>query len=507
MPRKQVVLPKRPPRWVYLVSPTDFVLDPPADIGDDVDVEPLTVDSESWVKWTLMYCKELASSGSEAYARQHQHRVTYFMQSRGLTDFAQVTPEAVLSWKAALQEYGQPRPTDGLQRPCGPSALKTHIAAMKAMHDWLVRVEAIPPRPNPFEKLRTPPRSRAEQRALTSDEIRRLIEYAEMDETGPQRETEPDGTVRYRSSLYRVLGVCGYRIGEATMLRWRHVDLGADPARINLPPTKGKAKDGGTAILPESVRDAMLAYRETVKPEAADLVWPWLSGRAGTVRKVLRRDAKRAGVDERDGRGRLIGWHAFRRGVATELARIGVNPKYAQRILRHRDIRTTLNHYTNADDGKILEAGKALASRHLREPGRGDTGKTPKDCCGGDDEPIDLRSHTRNHEHTRDSAGSHPGVTTQGGRDRMDVGGRSAHPEPMRASAGRRDTGSSPVSPISTQIARLIGVAIDLLSMASELAERSPRKGTDDERCNDDNRDDRPRDVVGADAADANQRG
>jgi hypothetical protein len=145
---------------------------------------------------------------------------------------------------------------------------------------------------------------------------------------------------------------------------------------------------------------------------------------------------------------------------------------------------------TNADGGKIIEAGNALASQHLRQSRPGDKGKSSQDCCGDDESPIGCKRHTRNHEHSRDSAGSHPGVTTNGGRDRMDVGGPLGPPRRHAASVGVSDTGSSPVSPTSTQITRLLGVAIDLLSMASELAERSPRKGTDERIEQDDNRDD-----------------
>ena len=485
-------MPNRP-RWVLLIGARFFNLDPSDGISDDLGMlhgGHAHTDAAEWVKWSLLYCNELASSGSESYANQQKHRVSYFMRSLGLDDLRDITPEHVLTWKADLQENGQPRASDGHRRGgCGPSALKTHIAAMKAFHDWLVRIEAIPPRPNPFEKIRTPPRSHQDQRALTSDEIWLLIEYAEADELGPQREKDPDGTVRYRSSLYRVLGVCGYRVNEAARLRWRDVDLGSDPARINLPPAKGKAKDGGLALLPETVRDAMLGLKATTTPEAADLVWPWLSGNTGTVRKVLRRDAKRAGVAERDGRGRPVGWHAFRRSVGSELARLGVNPKYAQAILRHRDIRTTLKHYTHADDDKIIEAGNALSGRHLRQPRQGDTGKTDKECCSDDEPPIQCDSDIGNHEHTRDSACSPPDVAIKGERRSHDAGGRSASPEFMRADVGMRDTGSSPVSPISTHLPRLLGLAAELLSMASELAERSPGKGTDEQGEHHHNRD------------------
>ena len=39
------------------------------------------------------------------------------------------------------------------------------------------------------------------------------------------------------------------------------------------------------------------------------------------------------------------GWHAFRRGLATNLYNLGVKPEVAQVILRHADASTTRKHY------------------------------------------------------------------------------------------------------------------------------------------------------------------
>jgi site-specific recombinase XerD len=39
------------------------------------------------------------------------------------------------------------------------------------------------------------------------------------------------------------------------------------------------------------------------------------------------------------------GWHAFRRGLATNLHALGVKPAVIQSLLRHSDINTTMNIY------------------------------------------------------------------------------------------------------------------------------------------------------------------
>jgi len=42
------------------------------------------------------------------------------------------------------------------------------------------------------------------------------------------------------------------------------------------------------------------------------------------------------------------GWHAFRRGLATNLYRLGVKDKVIQAILRHSNLSTTMNAYVKS---------------------------------------------------------------------------------------------------------------------------------------------------------------
>jgi integrase len=60
------------------------------------------------------------------------------------------------------------------------------------------------------------------------------------------------------------------------------------------------------------------------------------------------------------------GWHAFRRGLSSNLVDLGVQPKIAQAILRHANVATTLKFYikarpevTAAEMGKLETAWKA----------------------------------------------------------------------------------------------------------------------------------------------------
>ncbi|MBP6473572.1 MAG: tyrosine-type recombinase/integrase, partial [Chloroflexi bacterium] len=63
------------------------------------------------------------------------------------------------------------------------------------------------------------------------------------------------------------------------------------------------------------------------------------------IRKGNRETIKTRIVVE-DDEGRAIDLHALRTTLGTQLARAGVTPQVAQRIMRHSDYRTTLKHYT-----------------------------------------------------------------------------------------------------------------------------------------------------------------
>jgi integrase len=75
--------------------------------------------------------------------------------------------------------------------------------------------------------------------------------------------------------------------------------------------------------------------------------------------KILKRDLAAAGIPYRDERGKTVDVHALRHTTATNLGRAKVAPRLAQKILRHSDIKLTLQVYTDEDhfdEGEALEA-------------------------------------------------------------------------------------------------------------------------------------------------------
>jgi integrase len=61
------------------------------------------------------------------------------------------------------------------------------------------------------------------------------------------------------------------------------------------------------------------------------------------------------------------GWHAFRRGLATNLREMGVPTKVIQRICRHADEATTKKHYIHATGPGVRSGMRKLEASMTRE--------------------------------------------------------------------------------------------------------------------------------------------
>jgi len=84
-----------------------------------------------------------------------------------------------------------------------------------------------------------------------------------------------------------------------------------------------------------------------------------------------------------DAEGRVLDLHSLRTTLGTNLARRGVAPQVAQRIMRHGDYRTTLKHYTVLGLSDSATAIGKLAP--IRSP---DETRESARATGTDDAPV-----------------------------------------------------------------------------------------------------------------------
>jgi integrase len=65
----------------------------------------------------------------------------------------------------------------------------------------------------------------------------------------------------------------------------------------------------------------------------------------------------------------MAGWHAFRRGLASNLFALGADDITDQRVLRHAKVQVTRDHYIKIRDPKLEAAMERLSTAFGAENG------------------------------------------------------------------------------------------------------------------------------------------
>jgi integrase len=223
--------------------------------------------------------------------------------------------------------------------------------------------------------------TRRKRRAMTEAELVRLLDVARERplreartiRTGKRR-GQVAGSVRpevqerlerlglERSLMYKTMVLTGLRRGELADLRVCDLDLTGPMPRINLPVDAAKNR-----------KAAQLLLRGDLAAELVD--WLKATAKAGVdalfrvpveLVKILKRDLRLAGIPYRDDQCRTLDVHALRHTTATFLSRANVPPAVAQRIMRHSDIKLTLQVYTDVQ--RVDETIAIAALPRLRSP-------------------------------------------------------------------------------------------------------------------------------------------
>jgi integrase len=194
---------------------------------------------------------------------------------------------------------------------------------------------------------------RRTRRALTFDEMRRLLEAARNAPERPPSRQDPKAGAKprrpeirltgpERAELYVILVGTGLRVGELAKLYVRDIRLDTKVPGIDLPAKVGKNKK----------RNVFLPLHS----DLVELLRPRVEGRKPTdpvfnvpssLIKRFDADCKRAGIPKRDDRDKTVDIHSLRKTFNTWLAGAGVAPRIAQELMRHEDIDLTMGVYTD----------------------------------------------------------------------------------------------------------------------------------------------------------------
>ena len=119
---------------------------------------------------------------------------------------------------------------------------------------------------------------------------------------------------------------------------------------VNLPKTR--ASRDTVPVIP-ALAEILDEYRRSMGNPKAGMIFHSGDERPISVAKVGRRVIRPALVGTRLP---WYGWHAFRRGLASNLYALGAQDKVVQRILRHSKPHVTRERYIKVFDHTVLEA-------------------------------------------------------------------------------------------------------------------------------------------------------
>lgn len=337
-----------------------------------------------------------------------------------------------------------PRGRSHAGRPVHPNTLRVYMVKIEAFFNWAVATERI--KVSPVDGLEKPSTIEKAERAFTADEVRRLLAAARQDEES-ERPARP--TPRWR--LYLFLATTGSRIGEALALRWSHVDLEAEHPCVTFRGDATKKRRERKITLDEATADVLRAWRG--KAEDRDSVFGKVNDRC------LKRDMQDAGVAVKDRRGRGGAWHLFRRFTATELALSGADIKIAQQRLGHKNVTTTLRHYSRADEST---AAQAVAAARLAENLHLDSANDSSVACNPPDDRVDSIQPDRSPSPVQFSLQNH--AERKGGRRATRSGdlNRTAQPKAAadcRLPSWKIATAGSPPEATATALSLTIQVS------------------------------------------------
>ena len=242
---------------------------------------------------------------------------------------------------------------------------------------------------------------RRQRRALTPDEITRLLEVAArrpLDDARTVRRGERKGQAaaelrpevvarllevgRERALVYRTLVYTGLRVGELRTLTVARLSLTEGAECVELEAANEKNRAGSTLPLRADLAADLRAWIAEKRLAPADLLFTVPAG----LRRILDRDLAAAGIPKRDERNRTVDVHAMRTTFGTLLSATGTAPRTAQAAMRHADIKLTMNTYT---DPKLLDVRKAVERLPALAPRGANTEGAPESAheSAGTDDP------------------------------------------------------------------------------------------------------------------------
>jgi len=297
----------------------------------------------------LVVERGLAANTVQSYQRDLR-RYAEVMAARGRTDLDEVTSLDVAEFRAALRAGDENHP------PLAVTSVGRAVVAVRGLHAF-ARAQGLTD-DDPAREVAPPPPPRRLPKAITIDEVERLLDAAGS--TG-----DPDPRALRDRALLEFLYSTGARISEVTGLDVDDLDhLAADPA-VKLSGKGGKQRYVPVGRYAVAALDAYLVRgRPALAGAAGRKSSPavFLNARGGRLTRqgawgVLREAAVRSGKSD-------VSPHTLRHSFATHLLDGGADIRVVQELLGHASV-TTTQVYTLVTVDKLREVYAAAHPRAM----------------------------------------------------------------------------------------------------------------------------------------------
>jgi hypothetical protein len=238
-----------------------------------------------------------------------------------------------------------------------PETSNHYLRAIHSFTHWAVRrgyIDIDPLRDAKIVEVNS--RRTFERRALTVEEIGRLLDATHSHHQPSCPLEGPDRAALYATAIYT-----GLRVAELASLTRSSFQLGASPM-ITVHARSTKNKKTRHQPLPVDIADRLRPWLET-RPTTGPVWWGY-NWRTGHAAQMLAKDLTAAGIPVETEAGR-VDFHALRTTYGTLLALAGVPIQHAQRLMDHSSPDLTARHYTKLLAGDLAaQVGKMSLPNH-----------------------------------------------------------------------------------------------------------------------------------------------
>ena len=240
-----------------------------------------------------------------------------------------------------------------------PSKANGYLGSFKSFIRWMLKTNRMSENPIQYLQALKVLEKELIRRALIQKEIRRLL-------TATIDGKDHHGLTGYeRCLVYRIAMTSGLRYNEIRLLKRKDFTFGSD---LSITVQAGSAKNRKKDTLPlqEDLADDLDQYfkgKPAVPQTRAFKMWKDVGA------AMLKEDLVVAEIPIETEQG-VCDFHSLRHTFGTLLARSGVLPQEAQRLMRHQDINLTMNIYTHlllSDKAKAISKLPSIRPQRARQ--------------------------------------------------------------------------------------------------------------------------------------------